>query len=296
MYSLFTYAGNKSKFQNIIQKYLIDTYSYNNIDICIDLFAGTSGFFNVVQDKKQFKHTILNDLNTSITTLLSTIKDKKEILILEVEKELNYIKNKYSVIDTQEKSQDWFFNRLEKLNFLEDKKDYDNTLLSTYFLLLNSVSFGGNYETNNGISNIPRSTDLKKYKTMNSLIIKKVEYYNNIYQKNNAVICNEDYKTIIRNYGYEDILYLIDPPYISSNSNDIKGCVSNYKNGDNFNHLELLEELDMFQSFIYFNNKHIVIDDIISAYDIKYKEIERKTTSSNQNYLKLSDFEYMLYR
>ncbi len=295
---LFTYAGNKTKFRDNIQlaHYIITDKKEKKIDICIDLFAGTSAFFNMVQGRQTFKHTVLNDINKSITTLLLNVKDNCENLILSIKKEFEYIEEKYGIIDTQDKAKDWFEDRHQKLNELELEKNYDNILLSTYFYCLNNVPFGGNYSLNkNGTSKIGRSTDLKKWDALFDNFIKKIYYFNDIYYKNNVVITNMDYRTIIRDYGYENILYLIDPPYLTSNSHKVKGCSSNYKFND-FNHIELLDKLEILENFIYFNNKHILLDDYISHYDFNHIEIERTTNSSEQSNYNLNDYEYMIYR
>lgn len=181
------WVGGKTQLLNEIQKLLpkqINTY--------IEPFLGGGA----VLLKLAPNNAIINDTNTHlINTWVVIKKDLTRLndLLLKMIDKHNLNGKKY---------------------YLEIRnKEYKSISLdAARFLYLNKTCFNGLYRENNkGLFNVPYNN--KDYITKNTLLeFNNASEINHYLNNNNVLICNTDYKEIIKNAKEGDFIF-VDPPY-----------------------------------------------------------------------------------
>jgi DNA adenine methylase len=197
--SVIKWAGGKSKLLPEFKQ----LYDMSNCTRYVDLFCGSLA----IPYSLGLKNVVLNDLNTSLITTYTVIKDHKEDLLPLLEE----LSDK-----TYNNSESYNKIRLEynnsKNNILNMTRK-DKVRLAGIFIYLNKRSFNGLYRENSkGEYNVPyRRYNNKIYDTdsINSL--------SSYLGKNNVVLTCRNYKDFSDDFFRPGDLVYLDPPYYPIN-------------------------------------------------------------------------------
>ena len=204
------WAGGKSKLMNKIQEVYNNDFFWNSEKYTyIELFGGGGSSWLFVLQNYRPKRVIVNDINPNVINLWRCIQNYPIALC----EELESIVSNYLNFDWDGRKE--FFLDLRKS--FNEKKDLltginTDVRMSAEFLFLNKTCFNGLWRTNSkGEFNTPFG------KPMN------LDREPNIYDKNNIMLLSNwikdveficrDYKDVIGDDVYGDVLVYMDPPY-----------------------------------------------------------------------------------
>lgn len=303
-YSLFIYAGNKIKFKNSMNYALKNILEENpSINTVVDLFMGSGGSIAAISEqleKNDITDIIVSDLNETAINVHKNVKEHPQEVFEEIQKiHMIIIQSGEDVFSPSEK----MMKALKKLlNANEFKGNYSSLETSALFLFLNQNTYGGNYEVDGNaiksditISNMnPTNYDDVKYYSSVLNLKHKIELYSKIYNSFNMIFLSEDcFKLMDTLRSDSHVLFLADPPYLTSKSDKIEGCEQNYN--FIFEHEKMLDYLEG-TNFIYNNHMHKVIDKTCKANNYNLIKLRRRTTNANNAHIKNAYvYEYIMY-
>ncbi len=263
---LFEYVGNKRFFWKWVQLIMLNRINLDMINTILIAFTGSgSDFLNIAPMFVEYmKKTgkiitvVFNDLNPSITNLISKLANPKsrKLVIKEVEKIIQDQNELVGENGTLEDYKEFHKMLIEEQQTLE-QKGYMNVRRAALFLVLENTTFGGNYEWKNGQSKFSISSDIKKFKKYHKAI-EKIEMFTFFLDHFNVIVENKDYKKVIKKYDGKNTLALIDPPYMKQDADVLVSTKVNYGNPD-FPHEECINIVkELKGQFIYHNYRNNV--------------------------------------
>jgi hypothetical protein len=307
---ILKYGGSKNKFRKIFNS--VFPKVSEGCSVVVDIYGGQGGS-SVVLDKQMEENGItqlyFNELNTTLMQFHKNIKEKPYKVIENLIDIYSEIIELFGTLDIGYYQLKLFHTKkIKEIKILESNRIY-NEYTSALFMFLNSVSFNGIYEYDfekNISKEFSLSSDGSKY--LRSIIkssfdiIERSKFYN----KYNTIFLEEDGVELIKKFkkNSSNVLFLIDPPYLELDGEEV-GCSFNYGVKENeFNHSELLEIIKG-TNYIYNNNRN----KLLLKYIQKQKEqnenvnlisINKKSSTSRNDYevIKTKPFltEYLLYR
>lgn len=307
---ILKYGGSKNKFRKIFN--LVFPKVSEGCNVVVDIYGGQGGS-SVVLDKQMEENGItqlyFNELNTTLLQFHKNVKENPYGIIENLIDIYSEIVDLFGTLDIgyyQLKS--FHTKKREEIKILETNRIY-NEYTSALFMFLNSVSFNGIYEYDfekNISKEFSLSSDGNKY--LRSIIkssfdiIERSKFYN----KYNTIFLEEDGVELIEKFkkNSSNVLFLIDPPYLELDGEEI-GCSFNYGIKENgFNHNKLLETIKG-TNYIYNNNRNKLLIKYIQEQkeqneNINLVSINKKSSTSRNDYevIKVKPFltEYLLYR
>lgn len=261
---LFEYVGNKRFFWKWVQLIMLYRINLNMINTILIAFTGSgSDFLNIAPMfieymKKTGKiiTVVFNDLNSSITNLISKLANPKsrKLVIKEVKKIIQDQKELVGENGTLEDYKEFHKLLIEEQHTLE-RKGFMNVRRAALFLILENTTFGGNYAWKNGQSKFSISSDIKKFKKYDKAI-EKIEMFSFFLDHFNVIVENKDYKKVIKKYDGKNTFSLIDPPYTKQDADVLVSTKVNYGNPD-FPHEECINTVKKLKGqFIYHNYRN----------------------------------------
>ncbi len=143
------WVGGKSQLISSIEKTLpIELHKIPELTYIEPFVGGGAVLFWALNNIKNIKKAIINDINSDLTTAYQVVKDKPADLIIE----LKYIEKEYKSLQSEESRKEFY---LEKRNEFNTKQlnPVENTSL---FIFLNRTCFNGLYRVNSkGLFNVP---------------------------------------------------------------------------------------------------------------------------------------------
>ena len=194
------WAGGKGNILNILESQLpADFDLQENVTYVEPFVGGGAMLFHMLNNHKNIKRVVINDINTDLIRCYVLIKDNPELLIQYLEK---LDKSFYDKNDESKKK--FFYKIREDFN----TKKLNDAERAAYLVFLNHTCFNGLYRENaSGGFNVPYGRNKKPKICDVDLIIADHDILSKV-----DIICG-DYKNII-NYLNNDYTYIyIDPPY-----------------------------------------------------------------------------------
>lgn len=307
---ILKYGGSKNKFKKIFNS--VFPKVSEGCNVVVDIYGGQGGSC-VVLDKQMEENGItqlyFNELNTTLLRFHKNVKENTYGVIENLIDIYSEIIELFGTLDIGYYQLKLFHTKkIEEIKILETNRIY-NEYTSALFMFLNTVSFNGiyNYDFKKNISKeFSLSSDGSKY--LRSIIkfsfdiIERSKFYN----KYNTIFLEEDGVELIRKFkkNSSNVLFLIDPPYLELDGDEV-GCSFNYGLKENeFNHSELLETIKG-TNYIYNNNRNKLLLKYINEQkeqneNVNLVSINKKSSTSRIDYevCRTKPFltEYLLYR
>lgn len=290
--SLVSYMGAKVQHK----RKMVDSFKYaakEEVDTVVDTFLGVGGSImslDKIMKQKGIKNLILNDFNPTLLNLHKNVSERTEELIeavIEIYRTINQVDG-----NMFEPSQDTLDYLKKSLFILEQEGQYSNVYTSAIFMTLQSLQFGGRYDSflhdnGNHISNM--SSKVIEYDMYFRTItnnIHKIRKYAKMYNSYNTVFMNEGYEVLIENFKrHENVFFLFDPPYYDTKVQYRK----NKKRGGGFNQEELLNKLPSL-NFLYTNYKVRDVYDYARKYNFHIDEKLRTNKITGTDFAKREYF------
>lgn len=306
---LFNYNGNKNKFSSIFQKTFPKVSE--GVNTVTDVFFGQGGSTTVLEKQMKesgVKNLVLNEFNTTIYQLHKDVMENPDDLIEVCLSIYERIYNNFGTLNIGKEEIKLVVKGLkEEINEYERVGDL-NIYTSAVFLILNSVSFNGvyKYDFENKVSKeFSVSSDMSKFFRGFFTIPTKIKERSRVYNSFNTTFRNEDGIELMRELKGDNVLFLIDPPYLEINSDEVVDCRGNYGVEDlegGFNHLGLLEVM-VGTNYIYNNNKNGTLNrymDLCREYNenVNLISIYKKCSTGRTDITSVKGFliEYLMYR
>ncbi len=194
------WVGGKRQLIPSIKEYLPKELDKLEDLTYVEPFVGAGAvFYFMLQNYKNIKQVVLNDINTNLIKTYRVIRDNADELV----KELSYLEKAFFSCSNEEAKKDFYLERRKDYNNLSDG-DLD---IAKLFLFLNRTCFNGLYRVNSkGLFNVP----FGRYKNPNicnaELIYRDSELLQDI------IILNGDFQET-KSYITNNTFVYFDPPY-----------------------------------------------------------------------------------
>jgi DNA adenine methylase len=194
------WVGGKSQLLLSITKILPEEiFELKNLTYIEPFVGGGAMLFWVMENMRNVRKAIINDLNPDLTTAYLVVKNNVGELIVS----LRNIQQEYRSLNSEESRKEFFLSGRERYN----KKSLDNIENTALFIFLNRTCFNGLYRVNSkGLFNVPfgRYTNptICDEDTLlaDSKLLQKVE------------ILTGDFEQTLH-YATENTFFYLDPPY-----------------------------------------------------------------------------------
>lgn len=230
--------------RNFVKEFKESLKNYPNDAIFVDLFGGSGLLSHVTKLEKPNARVIYNDYD-NFKQRLNAIKTTNKILE-ELRELLGHLPHKVKL------------NKDYKDAVLSIVKNYDDAGFVDYITLSSNILFSMNY--------------VKSFKEL-----QKETFYNKVRKSNystadeylkGVVFVSDDYKVVFDKYkDEENVVFLVDPPYLSTDS-------STYKN-----YWKLADYLDVLK--VLYNNKYFYFTSNKSSVVELCEWIENNTGGTN---------------
>jgi len=296
--TLISYPGGKLKMEEELNETFYELTQETHYDTYIDGFFGMGGSLKALSESllsHGVKTVIANDISPCIITLHENVRNSKIEMIdyfLEIIREQIVIPHKKLYVSAEE-----FYEIRKGLikRFMELQKNKEFGIeTSTLFIMLSASNFSGTVSFKKDGS-IYFSNELFRDNSIDEVFmktIKKIETYNEMYNKFDMKFYNDDYFNLHKKYKDRvNTLWNIDTVYVKEDyrdydyeemvnlkNEDIRECKANYGQYD-FNHRGVLDSLRDI-NFIYNNNTHPIMYFYIDKFNLSYKLFQRKESIS----------------
>lgn len=192
------WAGGKHQILNELKNYLPNKYNHY-----YEPFIGGGALLFELQPTQ----ATINDYNPQLINVYYQIQDSPKFLIERISK----IQNKYNKLEILEDKKDYYYKLRSQYNELiaHPEKDPEGIETAALFIALNKLGFNGLYRVNsNGEFNVPwnQKDKLNAYDENN---ISEINKY-----LENVEILNGDFEEACKTAKKDDLIYF-DPPYDS---------------------------------------------------------------------------------
>lgn len=214
----------------------------------------------------QPKKAVINDVNSELINVYSTIKNNLEELILDLQ--------------THKNEADYFYE-IRARDRVKNYAELSNIQRASRVIYLNKTCFNGLYRVN---SKGKFNTPFGKYKNpniVNEVVLRAVSSYLN---SNDITLLSQDFNTIFTDIPVETFVYF-DPPYdpVSKSSNFTSYNQKGFKETDQIRLRNLCNELnEQGVKFLLSNSATPFIEDLYQDYNIHYVEAKRAINSNGQ--------------
>jgi len=194
------WVGGKSQLISSIEK-SINNEIRNLSDLTyIEPFVGGGAvLFWILNNFKNIKKAVINDINPNLITTYKTIRDNALDLIIE----LKLIEKEYKALQSEESRKKFYLMQRERFN----AKNLDNIDNSALFIFLNRTCFNGLYRVNSkGLFNVP----FGKYANPTICDENTLLTDSDLLQK--VIILTGDFEQTLH-YATNNTLFYLDPPY-----------------------------------------------------------------------------------
>lgn len=281
--SLFPYVGAKASFYKLVQTLLRERIDFSDekVETIVTVFGGALNdplnIFPYLLKNNLNPKIVINDINESLTHFYTMIRDCKDELIEEIQFILEHKKEMFGQVPTLEQHMEYQDLMKKELNNLELGKVF-NVTRATLFHLVMLASFSGNYEWKNGKSNVGKTSDLSKYKQMDSAI-ERIEMVSFYFNKFEIIIHCKDYMELFSMYNTETTLWLLDSPYVKLDGDELVATKVTY--GSKFDHKKYnAEVLKLKGQMIYHNYRNKALTSLFETKD-GLRHIEHKKAIKN---------------
>lgn len=209
--TLFDWPGGKKDFFSRVQFIWLVMINHLKIQRLIIPFIGSGADFTNLAPKLigKIDTIVINDINPSIVNIYRQMRDCKALLIQEVKNIIN------TSIQTKEELKIYVETLMEEINALEKQRIY-TARTAALFLVIQNMSFSGNYRWNGDHSKFSKAYDVKKAQRLTN-VLDKIELYTFFMsQFKNFIIEEMDYAELLAKYDAPDgsSLIVADPPYV----------------------------------------------------------------------------------
>lgn len=213
--SILRYVGSKKRIINDIIENIPE--KFNDY---YEPFLGSGIVYLCIPNKKK---SYINDNNKDLISIYKYIKKKPDEIIKLLDK-------LYKEYMKAEDKKEYYLEKRRELNKLKNKYTIKRAVL---YIFINKCCYNGLMQFNKDDLN---TSGFGKLENPNICDVKNIEnLHNNL--KKNTIIKNNDYLDFLKNVKKGDFIYL-DPPYVPD---DIKQCNIKYSknawNSDDFNNL-----------------------------------------------------------
>ena len=194
------WAGGKGQLLDVLKENLPNGMG-KTITKYAEPFVGGGALLFALLNEYTFDEVYINDNNKELINVYSTIKDKCDALL----DELQLLQDNYEKLD-MDKQQVFYYTQRDKFNELILNKE-TSIIKAALFIFLNRTCFNGLYRVNkSGKFNVPAG----KYK--NPLICDKGNLMNISKRIQNVIMRSCDYHDV-ESFADENTLVYFDPPY-----------------------------------------------------------------------------------
>jgi DNA adenine methylase len=194
------WAGGKTQLIPSIEKALPNGIKVNSQLTYVEPFVGGGAIlFWVLNNFKNLKKAVINDINPDLIKSYQTIRDNPYELI----NALKDIQNEYYTLNSEDTRREYYMSKRAKYN----TKKLDNVTNTALFIFINRTCFNGLYRVNSkGLYNVP----FGKY--INPTICDERTILSNSTHLQKVEMLNGDYRETLR-FGGENTFFYFDPPY-----------------------------------------------------------------------------------
>lgn len=234
------FQGQKRYFIKQFKEKLIE---FPSNAIYVDLFGGSGLLSHNVKMQYPNSRVVYNDFDY-FTERIKNIKNTNDLLRRIREIIPNEIKEKHPLSS---------FHKEKIINLIKDEKNpIDIKTISK------SLFYGGTYAD--------KIDDIINYKTFYNSI-KKSDYNADGYLDGLEIV-HKDYRDLIIEFSnLENVIFIYDPPYLSTNS-DSYNSVFHWKLND---YMDIIDSLKNINSFFYFTSHRGGLIELLEWMDEKYK-------------------------
>ncbi|CDN32451.1 Methyl-directed repair DNA adenine methylase [Mucinivorans hirudinis] len=161
--------------------------------------GGGAVMFHVLQNYKNIKRAIVNDINHELILTYNIVKNDSKTLI----KRLSRIEDEFYNLENSEQREEYFLEKREMFN----QKNSDAITTSSLFIFLNKTCFNGLYRVNSkGLFNVPYGKYIKPVICDTATLLADSELLQRV------EILEGDFSQTVK-YASKDTLFYCDPPY-----------------------------------------------------------------------------------
>lgn len=259
--NIIKYSGSKTKYLDTINSFI----NLSDKTIYCEPFIGSGViFFNL---EKQFEKYYINDLDSNLCLIFETVKKYSYSEFIEF---YNNVINKFGDIKKNKESYYNFRNSFNDKLWKTNTKEEGFGLILLYNLCINSMArFGPNGFNSSFGNRLYISTELMWNNCQNIL--------------NKCVITNLDFfdfiKYINKQYNEDELLLMLDPPYIKRETS--------YKTISNSFYIKYINYLKEIKSdVIYTDIEH---DDLLNYNKIILREMRNSSPNRLEEYTNLNE-------
>jgi DNA adenine methylase len=267
------WPGNKSKHINKVLPYLPNKSEY---DRYVEPFLGSGAMFLALRPKKW----IINDLNKDCINCWKAVRDDPDYII----EEFKSFGKQFKPL-SKEKKVEW----CREITSNIDSEKYDIDRAIDFMLMKNCVFMGNIFKKKFYFQGLDLHVLKNKFPFLSD------NTFNNILEVNkfldNKVICNTDYKKILKKTKKGDFVFL-DPPYVEDLIYDFKYNKNEELNNDFI--LELRDELKKLdrKGILWMMTQADTkeVKDIFKNYNIKKFPVYRNYNNKYKNELLIMNY------
>jgi len=194
------WAGGKSQLISSIEQ-IIPSALYKSTELTyIEPFVGGGAMlFWALNNIKNIKNAVINDINSDLTTAYQTVRDSASDLIIELKR----IEREYKSLQSEASRKEFYLLQRDRFN----KKDLDNIENTTLFIFLNRTCFNGLYRVNSkGLFNVP----FGKY-TNPTICDENTIFVDSELLQKVDILTGDFEQTLL--YTTDNAFFYFDPPY-----------------------------------------------------------------------------------
>lgn len=281
--SLFPYVGAKASFYKLVQTLLRERIDFSDekVETIVTVFGGALNdplnIFPYLLKNNLNPKIVINDINESLTHFYTMIRDCKDELIEEIQFILDHKKEMFGQVPTIDQHMEYQDLMKMELNNLELGKVFNVTRAALFHLVM-LASFSGNYEWKKGKSHVGKTSELSKYKQLDTAV-ERVEMVSFYFNKFEIIIHCKDYMELFSMYNTETTLWLLDSPYVKLDGDELIPTKVTY--GSKFDHRKYnTEVLKLKGQMIYHNYRNKALTSLFETKD-GLRHIEHKKAIKN---------------
>ena len=194
------WAGGKGQLISSIERILpIEIHKIQDLTYVEPFVGGGAMLFWTLNNIKNIKNAVINDINADLTSAYKTIRDNVFDLIIE----LKYIEKEYKSLQSEKGRKEFYLTQRGRFN-TKQLNAIENTSL---FIFLNRTGFNGLYRVNSkGVFNVP----FGKYKNPTICDENTILADSELLQK--VKILTGDFEKTLH-YATANTFFYFDPPY-----------------------------------------------------------------------------------
>jgi len=244
------WAGGKSQLVSSIEKVIPSTL-YKSAELTyIEPFVGGGAIlFWVLNNMKNVKSAVINDINSDLTTAYQTVRDNATDLIIELKR----IEKEYRSLQLETSRKEFYLLQRDLFN----SKELDNIENTTLFIFLNRTCFNGLYRVNSkGLFNVP----FGKY--TNPTICDESTIFTDSELLQKVDILTGDFEQTLL-YATDNTFFYFDPPYkpLSQTSSFTSYTKENFNDNEQIRLKRFCDKLDKRDYFWILSNSDVKSND-----------------------------------